>query len=160
MNSRRNILHSKRDSLMAWSLGLPDDSMRNPLMGEFSMRLQRVDDLLVEGSSAVNLNLEPDVPTANMMMVTFLLNRCEAIQKQVIKRDNPSYLKNVDRILYPSLYIACLQNIIRSIMQLKRRLGLNNNDYAATGIWSLIYLKYPVGLTKFFARVRERIKTH
>jgi len=160
MNTSRNILHSKRDSLKAWSLGLHDDSMRSPLMGEFSRRLQRIDDLLAQGSSVGNLNLDPEVPTADMMMVTFLLNRCEAIQRQVLKRGKPTYLKNVDWILYPSLYIACLQNIIRLIMQLKRRLGLNYNDYAATGIWSLIYLKYPAGLTKFLARVRKRIKTH
>ncbi|MFC1882015.1 hypothetical protein ACFL2S_11035 [Thermodesulfobacteriota bacterium] len=160
MHTNRNILHNKRDSLMTWSLGLHDDSMRNPLMGEFSKRLQRIDDLLAQGNSVINLNLESDVPTANTMMVTFLLNRCEAIQRQVIKGGNPSYLKNADRILYPSLYIACLQNIIRLIIQLKRRLGLNSNDYTATGIWSLMYLKYPAGLTKFFARVRECIKRH
>ena len=159
MNTGRNFLHSKRDSLMAWSLGLHDDSMRNPLMGEFNKRLQRIDDLLAEGSSGVNLNLEADVPTANMMMVTFLLNRCEAIQRQVIKGGNPSYLKTVDRILYPGLYIACLQNVIRLIMHLKKRLKLNFNDYTATSIWQLVYLKCPAGLTKFFARVMARIRT-
>jgi hypothetical protein len=160
MHTRRNILHNKRDSLIDWSLGLHEDSMCNPLMGEFSRRLQRIDDLLAEGSSVGNLDPDPDLPTADKMMVTFLLNRCEAIQRQVTKGGNSPYPRNVDRILYPSLYIACLQKIIRLIMQLKRRLGLNCSDYTATGIWPLLYLKYPAGFTKFFARVWARIKTH
>jgi hypothetical protein len=157
MKTNANILHQKRDSLVAWRLGLHDDSMRNPLMGEFSRRLQRLDDLLADSSYIGHLTQNSDVPTTDMMMVTFLLNRCEAIQRQVIKGGNPP-CQNVDRTIYPSLYIACLQNIIRLIMRLKRLLGLYYNDYAATNLWALMYLKYPSGLTKFFARVYARFK--
>ena len=159
MKTSGNILYQKRDSLVAWSLGLNDDSMRNPLIGEFSRRLKRINELLADSSFKSDLIQDPDVPTAKMMMVTYLLNRCETIQRQVIKGGTAPYLKNFDRILYPSLYVACLQNIIRLIMRLKKRLGFFYNDYAPTSIWALMYLKYPAGLTKFFARVNAHIKS-
>jgi hypothetical protein len=159
MNNGRKDMYEKRDSMMAWCLRLDGDSLRNPLICEFNRRLIKIDNLLADNRIAGNLNQNPDILTVNEMMVTSLLNRCEAIQNQVTRGLNPPDLKSVERILYPSLYIACLQNVIRLIMHLKKRLKLNYNDYTATNIWQLMYLKYPAGLTKFFARVMARIRT-
>lgn len=159
MNNGRKDMYAKRDSLMAWCLRLNGDSLRNPLICELNRRLIEIDNLLADNSVAGHLNRDPDIPTENEMLVTFLLNRCEAIQRQVTRRGNTPDLKSFDRILYPGLYIACLQNVIRLIMHLKKRFKLNFNDYTATSIWQLVYLKYPAGLTKFFARVMARIRT-
>ena len=159
MINGRKDLYEQRDSLKAWCLRLDGDSLRNPLICELNRRLIKIDSLLTDNGIAINVNQIPDIPTVNEMMVTFQLNRCEAIQRQVTMGINTPDLKSVDRILYPSLYVACLQNVIRLIMHLKKRLKLNYNDYTATNIWQLIYLKYPADLTKFFARVMARIKT-
>ena len=159
MNNGWKNMYEKRDSMMAWCLRLDGDSLRNPLICEFNRRLIKIDNLLVDNGIADDVNQTPDIPTVNEMMVTFLLNRCEAIQRQVTRGLNAPDIESVDRILYPSLYLACLQNVIRLIMHLKKRLKLNYNDYTATNIWQLIYLKYPAGLTKFFTRVMVRIRT-
>jgi hypothetical protein len=159
MNNGRKDMYEKRDSMMAWCLRLDGDSLRNPLICELNRRLIKIDNLLTGNKIAGYSNQNSDIPTVNEMMVTFLLNRCETIQRQVTRGLNPPDLKSVERILYPSLYIACLQNVIRLIMHLKKRLKLNYNEYTATNIWQLIYLKYPAGLTKYFARVMARIRT-
>lgn len=159
MNNGRKDLYEQRDSLKAWYLGLTGDSLHNPLVGELNRQMIKIDNLLADNDVTGNLNQNPDIPTVNEMMVTFLLNRCEAIKRQVTGRLNPPDLKSIDRILYPSLYIACLQNVIRLIMHLKKRLNLNYNEYTAPSLWQLVYLKYPASLTKFFARVMARIRT-
>lgn len=159
MNNGRKDSYEQRDSLKAWCLGLTEESLRNPLIGELDRLMIKIDNLLAANDVTGNSNQNIGIPTANEMMVTFLLNRCEALQRQVTKGHNSTDQKRVDRMLYPSLYIASLQNVIRLIMNLKKRLNLNYNDYTAIHIWQLIYLKYPAGLTKLFARVLARFRT-